>query len=59
MDKEESIMVVVNNVNQRIKYERLKENQTKNDQMLANVTHDLKTPLNCMTLMVEGMKLDK
>lgn len=27
--------------------------------MLANVTHDLKTPLNCMTLMVEGMIIDK
>ncbi|KAL4492550.1 hypothetical protein ABPG72_007663 [Tetrahymena utriculariae] len=59
MDKEESIMLIVNNINQRIKYERLKEAQMKNQQMLANVTHDLKTPLNCITLMVEGMKLEK
>ena len=27
--------------------------------MLANVTHDLKTPLNCMTLMLENMKINK
>jgi hypothetical protein len=27
--------------------------------MLANVTHDLKTPLNCMTLMLENMKMNK
>ncbi|KAL4446146.1 hypothetical protein ABPG74_021685 [Tetrahymena malaccensis] len=59
MDKEESIMLIVNNINQRIKYERLKDAQMKNQQMLANVTHDLKTPLNCITLMVEGMKLEK
>ena len=59
MGKEESIMIVVNKVNERIKYEKLKEQQEKSEEMLANVTHDLKTPLNCMTLMAEGMKIDK
>lgn len=59
MGKEESIMIVVNSINQRIKYERLKELQHQNDEMLANVTHDLKTPLNCMCLMAESMRMDK
>jgi len=59
MGREESIMIVVNKVNERIKYEKLKEQQEKSEEMLANVTHDLKTPLNCMTLMAEGMKIGK
>jgi signal transduction histidine kinase len=42
------MVMLINNSKEVIK-KRLLEINTFKDELLATVTHDLKTPLNCMT----------
>ena len=41
-------MTIIDNVSEKVMYNRLQELDKYKDILLATVTHDLKTPLNCM-----------
>lgn len=44
-------MTIVNNVSSKVLAERMIEANQYKDKVLSSVTHDLKTPLNCIYLM--------
>jgi len=41
-------MVIMDNISNQIYFNRLKEVDKYKDNLLASVTHDLKTPINCV-----------
>ena len=52
-----SCLLVLTDITQRLKYEEeLQTLDSYKDQLLTNVTHDLKTPLNCMIQMIDLIK---
>lgn len=47
-EEKSSIMITLENISEQVLNDRLKEIDKYKDNLLASVTHDLKTPLNCM-----------
>lgn len=43
-----AIITIIDNITQQVLNSRLKEIDKYKDNLLASVTHDLKTPLNCI-----------
>ncbi|KAL4475560.1 hypothetical protein ABPG72_009249 [Tetrahymena utriculariae] len=54
---EESIMVIMNNINERLMRERLLLIEHYKDTMIDTISHNLKTPLNCILAPLESIKL--
>ncbi|EAS05134.2 ATPase, histidine kinase-, DNA gyrase B (macronuclear) [Tetrahymena thermophila SB210] len=53
---EESIMVIMNNINERLMRERLLQIEQYKDTMIDTISHNLKTPLNCILAPLESIK---
>lgn len=49
----EAVMVIMNDASEKIMNNRLREGDIYKDQMLATVTHNLKTPLNSMIVLLD------
>lgn len=56
-DGEESVMVIMNNVNERLMRERLIEIEQYKDTVIDTISHNLKTPLNCILAPLESIKV--
>lgn len=48
-------MVIMNDISEKMMNLRLKEGDKYKDEMLATVTHNLKTPLNSMILLINKL----
>ncbi|KAL4430506.1 hypothetical protein ABPG74_005431 [Tetrahymena malaccensis] len=53
---EDSIMVIMNNINERLMRERLLQIEQYKDTMIDTISHNLKTPLNCILAPLESIK---
>lgn len=52
--EEEGVLLIFNDVSLRIVNEKLREIEKFKDTMLSTVTHDLKTPLNSIIMILEN-----
>lgn len=52
--EEEGVLLIFNDVSLRIVNEKLREIERFKDKMLSTVTHDLKTPLNSIIMILEN-----
>lgn len=53
-------MVIMNDISEKMMNLRLKEGDKYKDEMLSTITHNLKTPLNSMILLINKlMKKEK
>lgn len=48
-------MVIMNDISEKMINLRLKEGDKYKDEMLSTVTHNLKTPLNSMILLIDKL----
>lgn len=51
---EEGVLLILNDVSLKIVNEKLREIERFKDKMLSTVTHDLKTPLNSIIMILEN-----
>jgi len=51
---EEGVLLILNDVSLKIINEKLRELERFKDKMLSTVTHDLKTPLNSIIMIMEN-----
>jgi len=51
---EEGVLLILNDVSLKIINEKLREIERFKDKMLSTVTHDLKTPLNSIIMIMEN-----
>lgn len=51
-----AVMAIINDVSQEMKLQRIKETNEFKDKMLSSIAHNLKTPLNCMTLLLGNIQ---
>jgi signal transduction histidine kinase len=51
---EEGVLLILNDVSLKIINEKLREIERFKDKMLSTVTHDLKTPLNSIIMILEN-----
>lgn len=51
---EEGVLLIFNDVSLKIINEKLREIERFKDKMLSTVTHDLKTPLNSIIMILEN-----
>ncbi|CAD8112699.1 unnamed protein product [Paramecium primaurelia] len=54
-ENKHSILVIMNDISEKIKLKHLKEMDQYKDRLLATVSHDLKTPLNGMMIDIDIM----
>jgi signal transduction histidine kinase len=52
--EEEGVLLILNDVSLKIMNEKLREIERFKDKMLSTVTHDLKTPLNSIIMILEN-----
>ena len=55
-ENKHSILVIMNDISEKIRLKHLKDLDNYKDQLLATVSHDLKTPLNGMMIDVDIMQ---
>ncbi|EAS02763.2 response regulator receiver domain protein (macronuclear) [Tetrahymena thermophila SB210] len=54
-EENDAVMVIMNDISEKVMNLRLKEGDKYKDEMLATVTHNLKTPLNSMILLINKL----
>ncbi|KAM3131984.1 hypothetical protein pb186bvf_015868 [Paramecium bursaria] len=55
-EKKPSVVVVINDISEKIRLKNMKQLDSYKDRLLATVSHDLKTPLNGMSILTQVMQ---